>query len=188
MEEAILDTALERIYKNMSFLWTTYGCHLKFFTRAYGMYSEGFLIGLENDVCKFLFEREIDSPREIIRHHVGKKSSLFRPPNDSYFGKYGWYPLPGLIYWLSGVESERGDDVDQDLKFISQHVERHIDKVLELFKHPEEFDSKLEYYRNSFKDRQITVDQIRAERARLQALGQDWSLEAAINSLRGGRK
>ncbi len=188
MEEAILDKEMERIYKNMSFLWTTYGCHLKFFTRAYGMYSEGFLIGLENDVCKFLFEREIDSPRDTIRHRVGKKSSVFTPPNRSYLGIYGWYPLPGLIYWLSGMESERAKNVDQDLEHISQYLKLHIDKVLELFEHPDEFDSKLDYYRNLYKDQQITVDQIRAERARLQALGQDWSLEAAIASLRGGRK
>ena len=35
---------------------------------------------------------------------------------------------------------------------------------------------------------QITVQEIREERARLQALGQDSSLEAAIASLRGGKK
>ncbi|MBN2118141.1 MAG: hypothetical protein JW730_16310 [Anaerolineales bacterium] len=186
MEEAILDVEMERIYKQMSFLWTTYGYHLKFFTRAYG--RSGFIIGLENDVCKFLFEKEIDHPRETIRHHIGKKDSPFVPPQHNYWDDYGWYPLPGLIYWLSGVESERGDDIDQDLKFISQYLERHIDKVLELFKHPDEFDSKLEYYRNLYKDKQITVDQIKAERARLKALGQDWSLEAAINSLRGDKK
>ncbi len=184
MEEVILDTALERIYKNMSFLWTTYDCHLKFFTRAHG--RSGFIIGLENEVCKFLFEKE--ASWETIRYYVGKKDALFVPPNYSYFGKYGWYTLPGLIYWLSGVECEDSKDIDQDLELFSQYLERHIDKLLELFQHPEEFDSKLEYYRNSFKDRQITVDQIRAERARLKALGQDWSLEAAINSLRGGRK
>lgn len=186
MEEAILDNELERIHKQMSFLWTIHGCHLKFFTRAHGW--SGFIIGLENEVCKFLFEKERDHPREVIRPYIGKKDAPFAPPNHSYLGKYGWYTLPGLIYWLSGVECESADDVDQDLKFVSQYLERHIDKVLELFRHPEEFDSKLEYYRNSFKERQITVDQIKAERARLKALGQDFSLEAAIASLRGGRK
>ena len=188
MEEARLDNELERIHKQMSFLWTTYDCHLKFFTRAYGMYDRGFIIGLENKVCKFVFERETNSPRETIGHYVGKKDAPFVPPQHNYWDDYGWYSLPSLIYWLSGVEYEYEKDVDKDLENLSQYLKRHIDKVLELFQHPAEFDSKLEYYRNLYKDKQITVDQIRAERARLKALGQDWSLETAIASLRGDRK
>ena len=63
-----------------------------------------------------------------------------------------------------------------------------MDKVIDLFRFPNEFDSKLEYYRNLHKENQITVEKIREERARLHALGQDSSLEVAIASLRGGKK
>jgi hypothetical protein len=132
--------------------------------------------------------KETNSRVDLIIRRVGKKSALFRPPGDSYLSTDGWYPLTGLIYWLSSVEYETVKNVDADLANLSQYLRLHIEKVLELFKHPDEFDSKLEYYRNLYKDKQITVDQIKAERARLQALGQDWSLEAAIASLRGDRK
>lgn len=152
------------------------------------MYNRGFFIGLENDVCKLVFEKETNSPVDPIIKRVGTKSALFTPPQESYFASYGWYPLCGLIYWLSGVQYESVKDTDKDLENISGYLKLHMDKVLELFKFPEEFDSKLEYYRNLHKEDQITVEKIREERARLKALGQDWSLEAAIASLRGGKK
>lgn len=188
MEEPRLDTELERLYKKLPFLWEKYDFHAKYFTRDYGMYSRGFIIGLENDTCRLVFERETNSSVEPISEYVGKKSSLFAPPNHSYYVKNGWYPLPGLIYWLSGVQCERDKNVDQDLENVSQYLKLHMDKVLDLFKFPDEFDKKLEYHRNLHKENQITVDKIREERARLQALGHDSSLEAAIASLRGGKK
>jgi len=188
MKEARLDNEIERIYKKLPFLWKDYSFHLKYFTRDYGMYYKGFIIGLENDYCKVVFEKETNSSVEPITEYVGTKRSIFAPPNYSYFAKDGWYPLPGLIYWLSGVECERDNNVDQDLENVSQYVKLHMDKLLDLFFSPNEFDKKLEYYRNLNKDNQISVDQIREERARLKTLGQDWSLEAAIASLRGGKK
>ena len=71
---------------------------------------------------------------------------------------------------------------------LSQYLKLQMDKVLDLFKFPDEFDRKLEHYRNLYKEDQITVKKIREERARLQAFGQDSSLEAAIVGLRGGEK
>lgn len=188
MEENRLDNELGRIYIKFSFLWKNYNFHMKYFTRDYGMYYRGFIIGIENNVCRLVFEKETNSAVEPITEYIGTRRSLFAPPNYSYFAKDGWYPLPGLIYWLSGIECERDKNVDQDLENISQYLKLHVDKLFDLFKYPDQFDKKLEYYRNLNKDNQITVDKIRQERARLQALGQDSSLEAAIASLRGGKK
>ena len=188
MKEARLDHELERIYKKLPFLWEDYNFHVKYLTRDYGIYYRGFIIGLENDICKLVFEKESNSPVEPIRDLVGTKSALFTPPDYSYFAEYGWYSLTGLIYWLSGVEYESDKDVDKDLENLSQYLKLHMEKVLDLFRFPDEFDRKLEYYRNLYKENQITVEKIREERARLQALGQDSSLEAAIASLRGGKK
>lgn len=188
MNGARLDNELERLYKKLTFLWEDYDFHLKYFTRDYGMYYRGFIIGLENDVCKLVFEKETNSQVEPIRDYVGTKSALFAPPNYSYFAKYGWYSLSGLIYWLSGVQYEVNKDVDKDLENLSQYLRLHMDKLVHLFKYPNEFDRKLEHLRNLNKGNQITVEKIRAERARLQAFGQDSSLEAAIASLRGGEK
>jgi hypothetical protein len=186
--ETKLDYELERPYKKFPFLWEKYDFHLKYFTRDYGMYYRGFIIGLENGLCKLVFEKETDSVAEPITEYVGTKKSQFAPPNYSYYAKHGWYTLPGLLYWLSGVECERDHNVDRDLENISQYLELHIDQLMDLFRKPEEFDQRLEYYRNLHKQNQLTVEKIRAERARLRALGRDDSLEAAINSLRGRRK
>ena len=188
MEEPKLDSEIKRIHLHLPLLWETYNYHLAFFTRDFGIYGKGFVIGLENDICKLVFEKESNSRVEPIIDRVGTKSALFTPPDYSYFAKYGWYSLTGLIYWLSGIEYESIKDVDKDLENLSQYLKLHIDKVLDLFKFPDEFDRKLEYYRNSYKENQITVEKIREERARLQELGKDSSLEAAITSLRGGRK
>lgn len=188
MEEARLDNELERINKNLPFLWEDYDFHVKYVTRDYGMYYRGFIIGLENNICKLVFEKESNSPVEPMIKHIGTQSAEFTPPNFSYFAKYGWYSLSGLIYWISGIAYESVSDTDKDLEIISKYLKLNIDKVLELFRFPEELDKKLEYYRNLYRDNQITVDKIREERARLKALGQDWSLEAAIASLRGGKK
>ena len=188
MKETRLDNELERIYKKLPFLWEDYNFHVKYLTRDYGMYYRGFIIGLENDICKLVFEKETNSPVEPIRDYVGAKSALFTPPNYSYFAEYGWYSLTGLIYWLSGIEYESDKDVDKDLENLSQYLKLHMEKVLDLFGFPDEFDRKLEHYRTLHKGKQITVEKIREERARLQALGQDSSLEAAITSLRGDKK
>ena len=188
MDEDRLDNELERLYKVFPFLWKSYGFRVKYFTRSYGIYHRGFIIGLENDICKLVFEKETNSLVEPIREYAGTKSALFKPPNYSHLAKDGWYPVVGLIYWLSGIQCERFKNVDQDLESVSQYLKLYMDKLLDLFKFPDEFDRKLQYYRNLNKENQITVDKIREERARLQALGQDSSLEAAIASLRGGKK
>ena len=188
MEEPKLDSEITKLHKHLPFLWEDYDFHVNYLTRDYGIYHRGFIIGLENNICKLVFEKETNSPVEPIRDHVGKKSALFTPPSYSYFTEYGWYSLTGLIYWLSGVEYEYVKNVDKDLENLSNYMKLHMDKVIDLFKFPDKFDSKLEHYRNLYKENQITVEKIREERARLQALGQDWSLEAAIASLRGGKK
>jgi hypothetical protein len=152
------------------------------------MYHRGFIIGLENEMCKLVFEKETDSRIEPISAFVGTKRSSFAPPDYSYFGADGWYSLTGLLFWLSGVPYESESNVDKDLENVSQYLRAHIDKLLDLFVHPDEFNSKLELLRNQHKENPINVDKIREERARLQALGQDSSLEAAITSLRGGKR
>ena len=188
MEEPRLDYGLERLYKKLPFLWSEYNFHVKYITRDYGMYHRGFIIGLENDRCKLVFEKETNSQAEPISEYVGTKRSSFAPPNYSYFVAEGWYSLTGLLYWLSGVPYESDNNVDKELENVSQYLRVHIDKLLGLFVPPDEFDSKLERLRAQHKENHIIVEKIREKRARLHALGQDSSLEAAIASLRGDKR
>lgn len=187
MEEPRLDHELKRLYERLPFLWKDYDFHVKYFTRDYGMYYKGFIIGLENNVCKLIFEKETGSPFEPIIDHIGTRFASFTGSNYSYFAADDWYPIRGLIQWLTGIQYEVYRDVDKDLEHFSQYLKLHMDKLLDLFKDPAEFDRKLEHLRNVNKGRQITVEKLKEERTRLQTLGQDSSLEAAIASLRGGK-
>ena len=188
MEESRLNNELERLYKKLPFLWEEYGFHLKYFTRDYGFYSKGFIVGLENDICKIAFEKDSPSSSQGSAKHIGTKHAQFMPPNYSYIGENGWYSLTGLIFWLSGVQYESSKDINQDLDNLGQYLRLHMYKLLRMFTPPDQFDSKLERLRNQHKGNQLSVDKIRAERTRLQELGQDSSLEAAIASLRGGKR
>ena len=188
MDEHRLDNEMKRIQENFSFLWKDYGFRTAFFTRDYGMYYRGFIIGLENNICKLVFTKETNSANEPIAEYVGGFGASFKLSHSDYSLQDGWYPLTGLILWLTGVEYEFNKNADKDLENVSQYLKLHMDRLLDLFKSPKEFDKKLEYYRNLNKDNQITVEKIRAERERLKALGQDWSFEAAIASLRGGKQ
>ncbi|MEO8327490.1 MAG: hypothetical protein ABI618_16685 [Nitrospirota bacterium] len=188
MEESRLDNELKRIQEGFPFLWESYNFHITFFTRDYGVYYRGFIIGLENNTCKLVFTKETNSSVEPIAEYIGKKTASFKLDQSDYSLQDGWYSLTGLMFWLTGIEYEYDKNVDQDLQNVSQYLNPQMDKVIELFQFPDEFDRKLEHYRALHKGKQITVEKIREERARLQALGQDSSLEAAITSLRGDKK
>jgi hypothetical protein len=188
MEEPRLDSEMKRLQENFPFLWKDYRFHIAFFTRDYGIYYKGFIIGLENKICKLVFTKETNSPRDPIAEYIGKSEASFKLDHSDYSVQDGWYPLTGLMFWLTGIEYAFDKNVDQDLENVSQYLKLYIDRLLDLFKEPDEFDKKLEYLRNLNKENQITVEKIKEERARLQALGQDSSLEAAIASLRGGKK
>ena len=186
MDTPILDTELGKIHKRFPFLWERYGFHATYCTRDYGIYTRGFVIGLENEVSRLAFEKETTSLVEPIKIHVGKKHSPFAPPSYCYLASDGWYSLVGLIHLLSGVKCGRFKNADHDLENVSRYVESRMDTVINLLRYPDELESKMQYYRGLHKDREITVDKLREERARLHALEPDSSLQAAINSLSGG--
>ena len=188
MEESRLDNEIKRIQKEFPFLWKDYGFHVVFFTRDYGMYYKGFVIGLENKICKLVFTKETSSSNEPIAEYIGGVGASFKLNHSDYSLQDEWYSLTGLTFWVTGVEYEFNKNVDEDLQNVSQYLKLHIDKLLDLFEDTTEFDKKLEHLRNQSKGNQITVEKIREERARLHALGQDSSLEAAIASLRGGKQ
>ena len=119
MEEGRLDHEMERLYKKLPFLWKDYDFHVTYFTRDYGMYYRGFIIGLENNICKLVFEKETSSQVGPLSELIGTKNSLFAPPNYDYFVKDGWYPLTGLLYWLTGVQYESNKEVDKGLENVS---------------------------------------------------------------------
>ncbi len=188
MDNLTLDNQLERLHRNFLFLWNEYGFKVTYLTSSYDTYGHGFILGLENDVCKLAFEKDPDPREYLIQDYIGKKSSPFAPPNQSYYVKNGWYHVSGLIFWLTGIQYGGHQDVDLDLDNTSQYMHLHMESLLGLYRTPKSFEEKLEYYRNLHKGGLITVDKVKEERARLQALGQDSSLKAALASLHKGEK
>lgn len=163
MAESRLDFEIERLYKNLPFLWDTYNYHLAFYTRDFGIYGKGFIIGLENNICRLVFWKETNSQVDPIAIYIGKKTASFSSMVHSISISEEWYSLTGLICWLSSIEFEYQKDVDKDLESVGQYLKLHVDKVLDFFRVPKEIDSKLGYYRNLCKENQITVDKIRDE-------------------------
>ncbi len=90
MEKNRLDIELKRIHNTFPFLWQSYSFRTMYFTRDYGVYNRGFVLGLGNDICKLVFEKETDSLAESIAVNVGTKNSVFAPPDYSYLSKDGW--------------------------------------------------------------------------------------------------
>jgi hypothetical protein len=186
MDELTLDNQLERLHKKFPFLWKEYGFNVTYLTSSYDMYYHGFILGLENDLCRLIFEKDPDPREHLIRDYMGKKSSSFTPANQTYYAEDGWYPVSGLVFWLTGIQYKGHKDVDLDTT--SQYMKLHMDSLLDLYKPPDSFEEKIEYYQHLHRGSKIKVERIKEERARLKGLGQDWTLEAALASLRGGGK
>ena len=187
MDKSRLDSEINRLYKNISFLWDTYNYHLAFFTCDFGIYGRGFIVGFENDICRLVFLNETISSLQPRAVYVGKKTASFSPLYYSFIADYGWYSINELVYWLRDFEYEYHNDTDKDLKTVNRYLKLQIDKFHELFRNPEELDSKLEYYRNQQNENQISVEKIRDERARVHTLDQDSPLGAAIKNLQRGQ-
>jgi hypothetical protein len=186
--ERRLDMELARLHDKLPFLWQDYGFHVAYVTRDHGPQGQGFILGLENEHCRLVFARQGIAQTETIRDYVGIKTARFDPPGRSYSAPHGWYPLSGLITWLTGVDYDYVKDVDQDLGNLSEYLRLDLDLILDVFGDPDQFHHRLQHHQNAHKARPITIPMLREERARLQAAGQDSSLEAAIANLRGGQR
>jgi hypothetical protein len=186
--EERLDAELKRLHNILPFLWQDHEFHIAYLTRDHGPQGQGFILGLENASCRLLFARQSGSQTEAIRDYVGIKTAPFHPPNRSYSAPHGWYPLSGLITWLTGVDFDYVKDVDRDLENLSEYLKLYLDLILDVFSDPAQLQQKLQRHQNAHKDKPITVPMLKEERARLQAAGQDSSLEAALTNLRGGKR
>jgi hypothetical protein len=186
--EERLDVELKRLHDKLPFLWQDHGFHVAYLTRDHGSQGEGFILGLENELCRLVFLKQTGSQAEAMRDYVGIKTARFDPPGRSYSAPQGWYPLSGLITWLTGVDYDYVKDVDKDLENLGEYLKLYLHLILDVFSDPAQLPQKLQYHQNANKNRSITSQVLRAERERLQTEGQNSSLEAALINLRGGRE
>ena len=187
-KEPRLDIELARIHDKLPFLWQDHGFHIAYLTRDLGPQGQGFIIGLENELFRLVFAKQASSQAEAIRDYVGTKTARFDPPSRSYSAPHGWYPLSGLITLLTAVDYDYIKDVDQDIENLSEYLKLYLDLILDVFSDPAELHQKLQRHQNTHRDRAVTMQMLWEERARLQAAGQDSSLEAALTNLRGGKR
>jgi hypothetical protein len=164
MEKPTLDNELERLHGNLPFLWEDYGFHLQYFARDFSGAGRRSVIGLENKVCKLLFEKEVGSYPEAIRCLVGTKSAWFDPVNYSHSALYHWYPLTELLDWLEGRQYRAEDDADHDMESISDSLRLHIREILDVLKDPKEAERQLKSNRNLQGGNQVAVEEIGKQR------------------------
>jgi len=96
----LLRPELRRIFKQLPFLWEDYNFHVKYLTRDHGMYHRGFLIGLENNSCKLVFEKESNKTGiELVFNEISADElpSKFRSIFNSVYKGRGKKPSPYFL-------------------------------------------------------------------------------------------
>ena len=164
---------LSCIRKSFSFLWDEFGFNLSELKPRDGYRNNGYEIQFENEWCKLVFMSEGGALDEIY----------MRTKNLPYFGR-GLKHMTGLLTDRepkSFIRVREGDD--EFFSSIAEYVQPTLLEILELAKTPGAFKEMIEAVEATNKSEPITMEMIRAERARLHALGLDSSLGAAMENL-----
>jgi len=165
---------LTSIRKNFSFLWDEFEFNLSELKPRDGYRNSGYEIHFENKWCKLVFMSEGGVLDEIY----------IRTKNPPYFGR----GLKHMTRLLTNREPKSFFLVsatdDEFFGSIAEYVRPILPEILELAKTPGVFKEMIEAAEATKKSEPITIEMIRAERARLHSLGLDSSLGAAMENLR----
>jgi hypothetical protein len=171
---ADIELVLNCIRKSFSFLWEDFSFSSFEVKPREGYRNSGYEVSLENQYCTLVFASEGGILDEIY----------IRTKNLPYFGR-GLKHLTKLLtnnemksfYLVTATDSEYFDT-------LARYIRPTLPEILEMAKTPKLFKDTVETLENASKSRSITVEAIRAERARLHSLGLDSSLGAAMENLR----
>jgi hypothetical protein len=165
---------LSDIRRNFSFLWDDFGFRLAELKPRDGYRNSGYEVFLENEYCKLLFMSEGGILEEIY----------VRTKQSPYFGR----GLERLTSLLTGKELKSfyltRTAEDEYFQSIASYIRSVLPEIMDMVKTPAIFKETIETLEATRKSEPITIEAIRAERARLDALGLDSSLGAAIENLR----
>lgn len=168
-----INLILTCIRKSFSFFWDDYGFHLTQLKPRDGHRNSGYEVRLENEYSELVFSSEMGVLDEIY----------IRTKGLPYFGR----GLKRLTKLLTGNEPKSFFMVNvTDEEFfdsVASYIQPVLAEVLDLVKTPARFQDTIETLESAKKSGVITVEMIRAERARLHSLGVDSSLGAAMENL-----
>ncbi|HKZ39869.1 MAG TPA: hypothetical protein VJ044_02850 [Candidatus Hodarchaeales archaeon] len=168
-----VDDILVGIRKSFSFLWEEYGFKFVGLMPTSGYHDYGYFAELENDWCKLAFQSESGYLEDIC----------IVPKGVSSAGEF----VSRWALLSTGVERKRLQvpyTAENVLNNFDEFARPYLLEMLELAKTPELFEKRLKELEDAARSNPITTEMIRAERARLHALGLDSSLSAAVANLR----
>lgn len=168
-----MDAVLNSIRRSFSLLWDEYGFNLNELKPRDGYRDNGYEVCFENGICKLVFISEGGSLDEI---YVRTKKSPYFGRGLKYLTRLFTNQEPQKYERRSANEAEYFDR-------IAEYVGQLLPDILNLVENPEKFKETVESFEAMKKSEPITVEMIRAERARLHSLGLDSSLGAAMENL-----
>jgi hypothetical protein len=152
-------------------LWDEYDFKLVSLTPKYGYRDSGYFVQIENDWCLIAFQSESGYLDDIGVVPKGGSS------NGEFLSH--WAFLTTKEEKLSATPYS----AENVFNSFAEFGRPYLHEMLELAKNPALFEQRLNELRKGMKSN-ITIDMIRAERARLHSLGLDSSLGAAMENLR----
>ncbi len=168
-----INDVLISIRKSFSFLWDKYGFKFVGLMPKSGYHDYGYFAQLENEWCKLSFQSESGYLEDIG----------IVPKGASSAGEF-------VSRWalLSTGEEEKRLELPYTAENVfnnfAEFARPYLLEMLELAKTPILFEKRLKELEESARSNPITIEMIRAERARLHSLGLDSSLGAAMANLR----
>ena len=159
--------------KSFSFLWDDYRFKLVGLMPKSGYHDSGYFAQVENEWCLVAFQSEtgyLDNISVVPHGKVSRGEFVRR-----------WARLS------SGEEKEPSKSPhtpENALNSFAEFARPYLVEMVELAKDPSAFEQRLKELRAVDRSNPITVEMIRAERARLHSLGLDSSLGAAMENLR----
>lgn len=167
------DDILISIRKSFSFLWDEHGFKLVGLMPKSGYRDFGYFVQLENEWCRLAFHAESGYLEDISIVTKGEKS----------VGEF----VRRWAFLLIGEEKKKSQlpyTVENIFDGFAEFAHPYLLEMLELAKNPALFEQRLKDLKEASRSNRITIEMIRAERARLYSLGLDSSLGAAMENLR----
>lgn len=163
---------LAAMRKSFAFLWDDYGFKLVGLMPRSGYQDSGYFAQVENDWCLVAFQSEsgyLDNISVVPHGKISRGEFVRR-----------WARLS------AGEEKEPSQSSytpENVFNSFAEFARPYLVEMVELAKDPSLFEQRLKELNQASRSNQITVEMIRAERARLHSLGLDSSLGTAMENL-----
>jgi len=176
MKENVATETIGMVRMHLAYLFDEYDYKISYLTMDYGYHWFGISLELSSHKLNYHFKLSREDYSAPIRIDIAAK--------ERYSG-WKWKYLPHVVYLLSGKRQKREpDNPAKDLEEQLHYIKPYLDEINTLFKEPMYFEEWV-HTKSETRNQMVTIEKVREERARLQALGLDSSIDAALKNLRG---